>query len=131
MLEKGYLNSSFNILDEIDLMNSRTNQINVRTKVGLDFTILEGLKASVDYQYERTNGETKNIQSQDSYDVRTGIINPLTMEENGELVYYLPKGDVLDMTETNGTTHSLKIGASLNRVFGKEGGTLRECSCWF
>ena len=121
MLEKGYLNSSFNILDEIDLMNSRTNQINVRTKVGLDFTILEGLKASVDYQYERTNGETKNIQSQDSYDVRTGIINPLTMEENGELVYYLPKGDVLDMTETNGTTHSLKIGASLNRVFGKEG----------
>ncbi len=121
MLEKGYLNSSFNILDEIDLMNSRTNQINVRTKVGLDFTILEGLKASVDYQYERTNGETKNIQSQDSYNVRTGIINPLTMEENGELVYYLPKGDVLDMTETNGTTHSLKIGASLNRVFGKEG----------
>lgn len=59
MVEKGYLDNSFNILDEIDLMNSRTNQMNVRTKVGMDLNILDGLKLSLDYQYERTSRKVK------------------------------------------------------------------------
>ena len=119
LISKGYLDNGFNVLDEIDLVNNRTNQLNVRTKVGMDFNILDGLKLSADYQYERTHGETKEILSEDSYEVRTGIINQFTTEENGELVYNLPKGDVLNMTLADGTTHSLKVGASLNKEFGR------------
>ena len=75
LMSEGYLDNGFNVLDEIDLVNNRTNQMNVRTKVGMDFNILEGLKLSADYQYERTHGETKEILSEDSYEIRTSIIN--------------------------------------------------------
>ncbi|MDE7073797.1 MAG: SusC/RagA family TonB-linked outer membrane protein [Odoribacter sp.] len=121
LMELGYKDNGFNVLDEIDLANDKTNTMNVRTKFGLDVNILDGLKVSADYQYERTNQERKNIQDAESYSVRRHIINQFTTENNGVLIYNLPNGDVLDMTNVNGTTHTFKAGVSLNRTFGKNG----------
>lgn len=121
LMELGYKDNGFNILDEIDLANNKTNTMNVRTKFGLDVNILDGLKVSADYQYERTHQENKNIQDENSYSVRKNIINQFTTEKNGVLTYNLPNGDVLDMSNVNGTTHTFKAGASLNRTFGEDG----------
>ncbi|MEG2276910.1 MAG: SusC/RagA family TonB-linked outer membrane protein [Odoribacter sp.] len=116
----GYRDNGFNILDEIDLANNQKNQMNVRTKFGIDLNLLEGLLISADYQYERTHSEQKNIKDENSFEVRRNIINQFTTEENGKLTYNLPEGDVLDQAFTNGTTHSLKTGISFNKTFGQD-----------
>lgn len=121
LMELGYRDNGFNILDEIDLVNDKTNKLSLRTKVGFDVNILEGLKLTFDYQYERSHQERKNIQSQYSYDIRKNIINRFTSEEGDKLVYNLPAGDVLDLATVNGATHGFKGGLALNRSFGEEG----------
>lgn len=114
----GYKDNGYNILDELDLANDKTNSLSVRTKFGLDVNIIDGLKVSADYQYERTHEENKNLQDQESYSIRKDIINQFTSEENDKLVYNLPNGNVLDQKNVNGTTHSFKAGFSLNKMFG-------------
>ena len=120
LMEKGYKDYGFNVLDEVDLANDKTNKFGVRTKLGLDVKILEGVQLSMDYQYERTHSERKNLQDEESYDVREQL-NYMTNVENGKLVNHLPMGDILDMTNENLTAHALKIGGILNRSFGNEG----------
>lgn len=118
LMELGYKDNGYNILDELDLANDKTNSLSVRTKFGLDVNIIDGLKVSADYQYERTHEENKNLQDQESYSIRKDIINQFTSEENNKLVYNLPNGNVLDQRNVNGTTHSFKAGFSLNKMFG-------------
>ncbi len=120
LIEEGYKDYGFNVLDEVDLANKKTNKFGLRAKVGLDITILNGLKLSADYQYERTHSETKNLQDEEAYAVREQL-NYMTNVENGKLVNYLPMGDILDMTNKDLTAHALKIGGILNRSFGKDG----------
>lgn len=120
LVEEGYKDYGFNVLDEIDLANNKTNKFGLRAKVGLDVTILDGLKLSADYQYERTHSETKNLQDEETYAVRERL-NYMTNVEDGKLVNHLPMGDILDMKNEDLTAHALKIGGILNRSFGKEG----------
>ena len=44
LMEEGYKDYGFNVLDEIDLANNKTDKFKLRAKVGLDVTILDGLK---------------------------------------------------------------------------------------
>ena len=92
----------------------------MRTKLGLDVTILEGLQMNMDYQYERIHSKNKNLRDEESYYVRD-LLNYMTNVENGELVNHLPMGNILDMTTTDLTAHALKVGGVLNRTFGKKG----------
>lgn len=120
LMESGYKDYGFNVLDEIDLANNKTNKFSLRTKLGVDVTILDGLQLSMDYQYERTHSKNKNLQDKESYYVRDRL-NYMTDVVEGKLVNYLPVGDILDVEITDLTAHALKIGGILNRSFGKEG----------
>ena len=120
LMEQGYKDYGFNILDEVDLANNKTSKFGLRTKLGLDVTILDGLQINMDYQYERTHSKNKNLRDEESYYVREQL-NYMTNVEDGKLVHHLPMGDILDVTNTDLTAHALKIGGLLNRSFGKEG----------
>ena len=120
LMEQGYKDYGFNILDEVDLANDKTSKFGLRTKVGVDVTILDGLQFNMDYQYERTHSKNKKLQDEGTYYVREKL-NYMTNVEDGKIVNYLPMGDFLDMKETDLTAHALKIGGTLNRSFGKEG----------
>lgn len=120
LMEQGYKDYGFNILDEVDLANNKTSKFSLRTKLGLDVTILDGLQVNVDYQYERTHSKNKNLRDVESYYVRDQL-NYMTSVEDGKIVNHLPMGDILDVMNTDLTAHALKIGGLLNRSFGKEG----------
>ena len=120
LMEQGYKDYGFNVLDEIDLANNKTSKFSLRTKLGLDVTIIDGLQFNMDYQYERTHSKNKNLLDEESYYVRDRL-NYMTNVEDGKLVNHLPMGDMLDVEETDLTAHALKIGGTLNRSFGKEG----------
>ena len=120
LMEQGYKDYGFNMLDEVDLANNKTSKFGLRTKVGLDVTVCDGLQVNMDYQYERIHSKNKNLRDEESYYVRD-LLNYMTNVENGELVNHLPMGDILDVTNTDLTAHALKVGGVLNRAFGKEG----------
>ena len=120
LMEQGYKDYGFNVLDEIDLVNNKTNKFSLRTKLGIDVTLLNGLQVNMDYQYERAHSKNKNLRDEESYYVREQL-NYMTSVENDKLVNYLPMGDILDAGETDLVAHALKIGGILNRNFGKEG----------
>lgn len=107
LMEEGYKDYGFNVLDEIDLANNKTDKFGLRAKVGLDVTILDGLKFSADYQYERTHSETKNLQYEETYAVRDQL-NYMTNVEDGKLVNHLPMGDILDMKNEDLTAACFK-----------------------
>lgn len=120
LMELGYKDNGFNILNEIDLANNKTEKLSLRTKFGFDINIIDGLKVSADYQYEKSNTERKDIRSENTYSVRKDIINWFTTEKDGALVYNVPNGGVLDLKNSKGSTHAFKAGVSLNRSFGED-----------
>ena len=120
LMEQGYKDYGFNLLDEIDLVNNKTNRFSLRTKLGIDVTLLDGLQLNMDYQYERTHSKNKNLRDEESYYVREQL-NYMTSVEDDKPVNHLPMGDILDVGETDLVAHALKIGGVLNRAFGKEG----------
>lgn len=115
--EHGYLSFGKNLLDEVDMANNTTKNVDVKTRFGLDYRIMDGLSLSADYQYENYRSTNKNIQSKNSYDVRYLINQQTEMTDDG-LKYRIPKGDILDRSLTSVEAWTMKIGATLNRSFG-------------
>lgn len=115
----GFLSFGKNLLDEIDMAYNTTKNIDYKARFGLDFKVLEGLNISADYQYEKYLSTTKEIQSANSYDVRYLVNSHTTVDEN-ELTYRIPKGDILDHSQTDIDAWVLKFGATLNRNFGDD-----------
>lgn len=115
----GFLSFGKNLLDEIDMADNTTKNIDYKARFGLDFKVLEGVNISADYQYEKYLSTTKEIQSANSYDVRYLVNSHTTVDEN-ELTYRIPKGDILDHSQTDIDAWVLKFGATLNRNFGDD-----------
>ena len=117
--EYGYLSFGKNLLDEIDMANNTTKNTDYKARFGLDYRVIEGLNLSADYQYERYQSINKDIQSINSYGVRELINKHTVIGENG-LSYRIPKGDILDHSQTDVEAWTMKIGATLNRNFGAD-----------
>lgn len=115
----GYLSFGKNLLDEIDMANNMTRNVDYKVRLGLDFKIIDGLGISADYQYERYSSTTRNLMSQNSYDVRH-LINTHTVIGDEGLTYRLPKGDILNQYNSDVNAWIFKAGANLNRNFGEE-----------
>lgn len=115
----GFLSFGKNLLDEIDYANNTTKNVDYKTRFGMDFKVMEGLNLSADYQYEKYQSVTKEIQSSNSYYVRH-LINSHTVVEDNGLTYRIPKGDILDHSQLDTEAWIVKFGATLNRNFGAE-----------
>ena len=114
---QGLMSFGKNILDEVDMANNISRNLDVKGKFGLDLRIIDGLNVTADYQLEKFKTTHKNIKSINSYDVRY-LINKHTDIDGGELTYHLPKGDVLDHSQTDIDAWTFKVGATLNKNFG-------------
>lgn len=116
----GLYNNGLNILNEANLASNITNTTSYKVRVGSDFTILEGLSASVDFQKERMNSETKNLRSRFSNSIANEINRLTTIGANNVLTYNLPNGDVLDLNSVDTDAWTLKGVLTLNRRFGAD-----------
>ncbi|MFV0587213.1 SusC/RagA family TonB-linked outer membrane protein [Bacteroides reticulotermitis] len=116
----GYYDQGKNLLDEIDLVNNKTNGVNYKVRVGGDFKIMNGLSISADYQYEKSQYTNKNVISKESYDGRTLINSMAAPDDSNVLKFNLPNGDILDHQQATTDAWILKLGATLNRSFGAD-----------
>lgn len=114
----GYSHQGKNLLEEVNLSNSKTKGTDFKIGLGLDWRVINGLSLSADYQYERYQTYKKDITSKDSYYGRNLINYMAIPDEYGDLVYGLPEGDILDHSQTDTEAWIAKFGATLNRNFG-------------
>lgn len=116
----GFYSWRKNILEEVDLADNVTNTTDYKVRVGGDFNIMKGLNISVDYQYNKSAGTTKNIISQDSYSGRHDINYMTEIGADNELIRHLPSGDILDKKQSDLKSWIFRAVATLNRTFGED-----------
>jgi TonB-linked SusC/RagA family outer membrane protein len=85
---------------------------------GLSMDIVKGLKASVRYQYEQQRTESRNLYGANSFTVRS-LVNAFTqVNGTGAAVYKVPKGALLDQTESVLSAQNLRGQLSYSHTWG-------------
>jgi len=92
----------------------------VLANMSLNYTLLKGLSASVQYMYESQHNSIDNINDPYSYYARN-LVNTFTQIDfnTGAISYILPNGGVINHTDTKVESGNLRGSLSLNRDFGK------------
>ena len=116
------LNWLYKPLEELNNRYSspETVQSDYRINTSLSYKILNGLRATLLYGYEKANINTDKLNELNSYYTRD-LINTYTQISvgTGALVYPVPMGAILDKTYSNLQTHNGRFQTSYDHNFGK------------
>ncbi|RLJ75143.1 TonB-linked SusC/RagA family outer membrane protein [Pedobacter alluvionis] len=114
----GYMDWKLRPLQERDLFDNvaKINNLLLRTSVRYQF--LPFLSAEVQYQYQNENGNTRYLQSIDSYNVRNTInIYSQRNTTTGVFTYPVPKGGILSMTDRKLEAENFRTQLNYNQNF--------------
>ncbi|MBX3242289.1 MAG: SusC/RagA family TonB-linked outer membrane protein [Chitinophagaceae bacterium] len=84
----------------------------------LDYQIIKGLNATANYQYERQFGLNSNIADVNSYMARD-YINRFTQIVNGNTVFIVPTGGILNKSNNILNANNLRGQLSFDNIYGK------------
>src|SRR6202020_347001 len=88
-------------------------------KVGANYTILPGLNADLNYQYERSTVNMPFYYSVDSYYARN-LINQFTQPLGpGRFTYPVPVGGILQQSDAYLTSQQARAQLNYNKNFGE------------
>lgn len=96
------LDWSYKPLEELGLNDNKTINTDYRINVSVDYKLLPGLDASLQYQFAKGLSDQRNFQSLNSFFTRD-MINRFTQlnRSTGAITYRVPMGGILDRTSTN------------------------------
>lgn len=115
----GLLNWEYNPLNEIGLSPETGTAQEIRWTSGLSGQIAKGLTAELSYQYWNRTNYQKQQYSQASYYTRN-LINSFTQQDGeGELSYAIPKGDILDESNTRAESQQFRTMLRYSAVWGR------------
>jgi TonB-linked SusC/RagA family outer membrane protein len=118
--QKGFLNWTYNPLDEVENKNITTNKFNIRLQSGLRWDILPewGIEVKGQYEWERyIRSDLSNLQT---YKARN-LINSFTgVQTDGQLAYNIPFGEILDKEETEIKTYYGRAFTDFHKIFGQK-----------
>ncbi len=120
-------------LEDYKNAGSATSAQDILANVDVDYQVLKGLTAGIKYQYERQGGEGRNHLGIDSYTTRN-LINLYTQVNpaNGQITYAIPKGGILDLSNSLLQSHNFRGQLTFNRTWkghsisALAGGELRQ-----
>jgi TonB-linked SusC/RagA family outer membrane protein len=115
----GLLDWHYRPLDEQKFKDNVLNEYHMRLSGSAKYTIIKGLSAAVNYQYERLMTTNYNNQSDSLYSVRT-VINNYTLRNPppGTLPNQVPVGNIYSYNNGNQTIWAIRGTLNFNRVFG-------------
>lgn len=113
------LDWSFYPLQDYQHVDNNSTIQDLTGNLGLDYTILPGLLAAVQYQYERQASNGRILYGEQSYFSRN-LVNSFTQLVNGKPVYMLPPGGIIDNDLSILEAHNLRGQLSYTRA-GKQG----------
>jgi hypothetical protein len=97
-----------------------TNTSDILINSGINYTLFKDFSLDLKYQHERQQSTGTNHRDKDSYFARNLVntytqINPST----GELIYKVPKGGILDLSNRLLQAHNLRGQLNFNRIWNK------------
>lgn len=117
--DQGLLDWTYVPLDEPNLSEVSNKRKTVRLNGSLVYSILNGLKASLRYQFTDVGSLNQNFRSQESYFVRD-LINRFSQLSAGNILRPIPLGGILDVSNQTITDHGLRGQLDFNRSFGTD-----------
>lgn len=97
---------------------SNNNASDILATATLDYQIIKGLNAIVNYQYEKQWGLNNNLADENSYMARD-YINRFVQITNGTAVFIIPKGGILDKSNNVLNAHNLRGQLNFDKTFDK------------
>jgi TonB-linked SusC/RagA family outer membrane protein len=94
-------------LEELNINDNTTDTKLLLANLGAKYDILPSLSAEVRYQYQRTDRSSRVYQDERSFYTRD-LINRFTQLGSGNPVYIVPRGGILDLSNTNQEGHMLR-----------------------
>ena len=115
-----YTDMSYNLLQEARNRRNRINNTQMRTQVGLQINIMEGLQFNSKFQYETSRYTSTDTNTEESFYVRNKVnyYTPVTEDLQAAGASALPMGAIV--SEGKGKNHSalFRNDFSLDKVFG-------------
>lgn len=107
--DQGLLDWSFVPLHDLEAASHyRVRTTDYLIRPSLTYTILPGLRLSNYYQFERMVGHTEGFSGVDTYEARSMINRYTQVDENGNLIYAVPLGGIMDNTNTEMFSHQFR-----------------------
>ncbi|WP_236979882.1 SusC/RagA family TonB-linked outer membrane protein [Membranihabitans maritimus] len=104
----GLLDWRYRPLEEIGLRDRNSMNTEYRLQAGIGWEIFTGLKIEGKYQYWQSLNEMRDYQPVESYDARN-MVNLFTqVDDNGDLLRKVPEGGILDLSNSESHSHTLR-----------------------
>jgi TonB-linked SusC/RagA family outer membrane protein len=108
----GFLDWSYSPLKELGEPNDRSKNNDIRFTTGLKYTFLKGLTGEIKYQYQNSNLQNRDFESQETYYTRN-LINEYAVLTNGTVTSYnVSIGCILNSANNNVVSNNVR--AQLN-----------------
>ncbi len=116
-----YTDWGYNPVQEMRGHNYTTKTLNARIQGGLNFKLAKGINFESKFQYEIYNTDTRNINDESTYSVRStiNIASTSNKTKTGEVTPNLPPGSMLTQNRGYTNAYNWRNQFNLNRTFGK------------
>ena len=110
------LDWKFYPLTDYTHINNKTSIQDVKANLGVDYQIINGLRAEVKFQYERQQITNRNLRDAESYFARD-LVNSFSQINwsTGQVTYVVPKGGVLDLDNRLLETYNVRGQVDYNK----------------
>lgn len=121
-------------LDDYRHLSQRTSVDDILLNLGANYSILPGFEIDLKYLFERQNTNGYNLRGENGYFARHTINRFSQVDAQGNMVYAVPKGGVLDQSHTLMQSNNLRLQTnygqrwSLHEVAAIAGWELRRSS---
>jgi TonB-dependent starch-binding outer membrane protein SusC len=102
-----FYNWKYKPLDELKFADNKNKLADNLFKVGIKYTILQGLSTELQYQYEKANTIATNYYSEETYFARN-LVNRFTQPSSSATVFPIPRSGILQQTNGYLTSHRLR-----------------------
>ena len=100
--------------DELKLSNNTSKTSDYRINAEVKYAILEGLSATVLYQYNKGFVDAKNFYSQQTYYTRNLINQYTEVDSPTQVIRHIPLGGILDQNTVDYETHNVRTQLNYN-----------------
>lgn len=117
-----YSNMNYNLLQEARLRNQRIVNTQMRTQLGLEIDIIDGLQFNSKFQYETSHARTRNYNGEESFYTRYTVnhFTPGDLEGNAIGESALPAGAIIINSRNKNHSALFRNDLTLNKVFGEK-----------
>ena len=117
-----YPDFGYNMLQEVENRDYKTDTDRFRIQLGLNVNILKGLDYDVKYQFETNRSDYRQLDGEDTYANRYDVNFYSLYDEltNTLETQYLPKGAKLNQNKNSNHNHVLRNQLTYNNVFAEK-----------